>query len=510
MGNITTDIEAPRFVIAIAKEDNKLKIVELRKHNGAFEVVWAKCSQSGDTDWKLFAAECGLSVESTAQADTNSHRTVVVGFDSAGMAFYRLSVPAAGQEELAAMVKLQAETRLPLPAEQMELAWRVGQMKNGQVGVTLAAARKEQLKGFVENIRALEPQRILLDCEGIVKSWRTVFSGNEETAVVVSTGARSTQVCLAERGRLSDAVVLDLGILDFSLGGTEEQAENAERFAQDMRSVLDLFGCEQPGHVPVFVLSDDSPAYVDMVSSLRLAGFNARVASPSVQKLRLQSGRGVEDIHEYRVPIGLALMALEAGADQLNIFDRLYSGAGKEAKKHWLYSPKVGGAIAAAMLILLVIISYAVDVASPNAIEERLAASSADIDIDLLMQRQRLIKTVAQQRPDLLDLLSEINESGDRGIKLASFHFKKGQRVTITGQVSGNDLLYRFEESLQNRKDIKEVKMTSTPNTTSTNTASSGRGSGGDRGPEGSRGPGGSRGRGLRFTMTFHYKNFTK
>jgi len=507
MSENATDIGIRRSVIAVAQADNKLKGVELQEENGAVELLWTKSSQGADTDWQHFAVEAGSSVEPAPQADTASDRMVAVGFNSAGMAFYRVSVPAVGKQELAAIVKLQAETLLPLPFEQMELAWRAGRARDGQIGVTMAAARTERLQRFVEAVRSLEPTRILLDCEGIVKAWRTFFSGSEDVAVVVSAGAQDTQVCLAEKGRLSNALVLDMGIEDFAGDATEGQTEATERFTQDMRSVLELFGYARSQEIPIFVLSDGSADYVNIVSSLRLAGLNARVALPEVGKVKAQSEHGVERIYEYRVPIGLGLMALEAREDELNIFERLYNPAGKELKKHWLYSPKVAGVITALALVLLVVVCYAVDLASPGAIEKRLTASGSEADIDLLMQRQKLIKTVALRRPDLLDLLSEVSTSGERGIKLESFHFKMGQRVNITGQAPSNEQLYRFQESLQQKKDIKDVKMTATQSTQSTRSAPS------PGAPRGASTAGGSRSPGSRvvkFTITFHYRNFTK
>ena len=76
----------------------------------------------------------------------------------------------------------------------------------------------------------------------------------------------------------------------------------------------------------------------------------------------------------------------------------------------------------------------------------------------------------------MLDLLELVNKCGERGIKLNSLHFKKGQLVTVTGQAGSNEQLRDFEKSLQEKKDIKEVNCT--PSTDS--------------------------------KMTFHYKNFTK
>ena len=81
MSHSTTDIEARKCVIAITREGNKLKTAKLRKQNGTVEVVWTRCSEGGNTDWRLFASECGVSAAPTAKARANSDGAVVVGFD---------------------------------------------------------------------------------------------------------------------------------------------------------------------------------------------------------------------------------------------------------------------------------------------------------------------------------------------------------------------------------------------------------------------------------------------
>jgi hypothetical protein len=214
-----------------------------------------------------------------------------------------------------------------------------------------------------------------------------------------------------------------------------------------------------------------------------LAGLNVAAALPEVKKLKAQMELGAEDIYEYRVPIGLALMALEARADELNIFERLYNPAGERKKKHWLYSPKAACAIATVMLASLLIVSYAVDVAGPNAIKKRLRASASGINVNQIMQRQKLIKTIARERPDLLQLLNEINTQDSRGIMLDSFDFKKGRPVTISGQAPGTDQLYKFQAALLSKKGITRVIIQNTS-------------------PD-------AKGKKLKFTITFHYKSFT-
>jgi len=480
-------------VIAVVQEENKLKALELCKQGTVFELLWTKSSDASQINLPRFAAECGLSAGHIAQTEKGRDKIAVVGFDSTGVVFYRISVPAVREEELGAMVRLQAESRLPLPAEQMEVVWRADRVQDGQVSVTVAAARKEQLQGFVEKVRGFEPAKILLHCEGVVKAWREFFSGNDEPAVIVSIGERNTQVCLAERGRLINAVSLDIGMGDFSTAGSvAEQTETTERFAQDMRSVLELFRYGEVPHpqenvggdsviavLPVFVLSDGSSVMESTVSCLVSAGLNARTALPDIQKLRAGAELSAEDVYEYRVPIGLASMALEGRTEELNIFERLYKPAEEELKRRWYYWPKVTGAIAVVMLALLVAVLYAVDVAELN----RWRGSEAEKDCSLLVQRYKLIRTVSTQRPDLLGLLNEINSSGSKGIMLDSFYFKKGRPVSISGQAEKAEQLYKFEKNLQDRKFIRNVKMTYSKE------------------PKGDK---------LNFTLTFDYKSFTE
>ena len=97
-------------VIAIAKTDDELRAVELTEHNGTFEVLWTKSSTAGETNWQAFAAECGFSAEPTAQtrfAD-DGNKIVVIGFDSAGTAFYRFNMPAVEKKEIEAIEKKEA------------------------------------------------------------------------------------------------------------------------------------------------------------------------------------------------------------------------------------------------------------------------------------------------------------------------------------------------------------------------------------------------------------------
>lgn len=481
-GNDIEGMGRERAVIAIAQEENELRAVRIGKQQSGFEVLWTRSSDVKKMSWQRFAAECGLSAEQTGQKDRAGDGAIVTGFDSAAVAFYRIELPAVGQEEIAAMVRLQAEARLPLPAEQIELAWRTAPISNGQMAVTIAAAKREQLQQFVEDVRELKPANILLDGEAIVEIWREVFRGSDKPSVVISMGSCGTLVCLAERGRLSNAVNLDVGTEDFSAvqGNRAEEIQIAERFAQDTRNVLELFGYGEPGELPVFVLSDGRSSIEAVAEQLVSAGLNAQIALPDEERLRTRAQGGAEELYEYRVPIGLALMELSGDAEALNIFESLYSPAEKGQKKYWLYSLKVTSALAAAMLAVLVVVFYAIDVLS----EGHLTRLRQQTNLAVHIQRQKLVKAVASQRPDILELLKKMNDCESKGITLDSLDFKKGREVSITGQAQKAEQLYKFQKSLLGQKGISEV-----------NIRSSGKGKKDEK---------------LKFTIAFHYRNFTR
>jgi hypothetical protein len=205
-------------------------------------------------------------------------------------------------------------------------------------------------------------------------------------------------------------------------------------------------------------------------------------------------------------------MALEDGADELKIFENVYSRFETKQKKHWIYSPTVACVIAAVMVLALLIVFYTIDLKSPKSIMERVEAPTAEAktDLDTLVQRQKLIRMVARERPDILALLKLINDSGERGVLLNGVSFNKDQKVSINGQVGSSEQLYKYQENLNKQKDITEVKITNIGRVSSK--------SGGGPSPSGR--PGGPPGRppsgaaggkgGITFTMTFHYKNFTK
>ncbi len=467
--------KTPHVVIAATKDDTAFKAVALRRQDGSVELLWSKCMQADDGTWGDFATQCRLAADSGSGA-----RATVVGIDSTAVAFYRISAPHVGKEETAAMVRMQAESLLPLPEDQIEVAWRSTPSSNGTVDVTMAAARRDYLRRFAEDVRAFDPQTVVPACEGTVRAWQELFSGRERRALILSLGVRSTQVSLVADGLVTGAAVLDTGTNDLVGAVSSEFTAEMERFAQDVQAVLDSFAWKDPVSCPMFVLSDGSEAVDSIITSLNTAGMNAQASLPQAQALHVPPGFGAKDIYEYRVPLGLALMRLDTPAAGLNLLERISEAREQQKAKSAWYSTTLAVAIAAVMLVALIVVAYVVDVAS----EKRLTALVSQDVFEQARQRQTLLKTVARHRPDLLGLLTELSEGENNGIVLDDFQFKKGQLAAITGRADNMEQMWKYQANLRDRKNIKDVDIS---NATQDRKAKK-----------------------IKFTMIFHYKNFTK
>lgn len=495
MSTEKTNIIKGHSVIAISQEEDSYKAVCITQKGGITELAWSKSCAVDEMDWSAFIADCLQRSDNQSKKLVVRGRSIVVGFNSTGVVFYRLQVPAVKEEEIERIVKLQTETKLPLPAKQIDLAYRTGVIQNGQATVTVAAAKKENLQRFVENVSLVKPEKIILDCEGLVKTWWNLFSDgrSSRSAVVVNIGRRSTRLCLVEGGKLSNAAIVDMGTEDLIAKiGSSIDMSVTERFVQDVRGVLELFGFESAGEVAVYVFAKSAGDKSDIkgvsefeiiehiVSALGLAGLDAKVSDfrfPASNYHLSTDDNG--SLYEYRVPIGVGLMALDSDKG-LDLFSTLYRPAGMERKKHWLYSLKAASIVTGIMLVLIISTFYFLDVAQLNHLNEL----KARIDYGKLVGKQNLMKVAAERRADLLELLSEFSSIEANGVMLSRIDFKMGVPVKIKGTAPNAERLYKFQEDLLAKKDFREVRIQSAPLDEKT--------------------------RKLNFTIAFLYKNFSE
>ena len=479
-------------VLAAARDDARFKAVEVRKHDKVTEVLWTKSLPADTKSWGDFATECGFAASPDGHDRAHRrHAASVVGLDPTGVAFYRIRTPAVAEEEMAAIVRMQAESLLPLPPEQIEVAWRTSPSTNGDVDITIAAARREYLHKFAGSVRRFRPREILLSCEGMARAWQNLFSDGERQALLVSIGAENTQVCLVRSGQVTHAAVLGTGVADLGERGLHEaqmadppseihNPQSAERFAQDLRAVLTSFGWDESSDWPMLVLSDGGETMERIVQSLNLAGLPAKASLPSVQSLKAPSGFGTQEIYDYRVPLGLALIGLEQPAETLNLFEGIAADEELQKTASAWRSVLLAGAVAFVALVALILTVYFTDVASAK----RWNTLVATPEFEAARQHQALLKTVARHRPDMLQLLADISAGENDGIVLDSLHFKKGQTATIAGRAGNMEQMWKYQTGLIDHKNIDNVEITNAARDSKTKK--------------------------IKFTMVFEYRNFSR
>jgi hypothetical protein len=457
------------------------KAVKLRRRRAAgYELIWKRTFDRPDVSGiESFLREEVRSAQSERAIQTNE--PVIIVAESRGVVFYRIDIPPVRDGQVDSVVKMQAEALLPLPADEMQVGWRVDKASGGKRGVTIAAGKTEGLRAYAGAARRFGASKILLDYEGMVKAWLELFGGTYAKTVLINITEAGTGVILADNGRLSCAVTLDAGLEDLS--GRADWRGTAELFVHDLRNALELFGLADDADAKVVALSEDVGTHKRLISYLKDAGINAGAAVPSPGAMKSSEETSLKDAAEYIGPIGAAMLALDPEPDELNLFEDLYSAAGAGRAAGSLKRPCV---ITVAMVVLFVLVSYAVDKASLAQLRKHIYSASGNpgaANAAALIEQQQMRKTVAAQRPDMLDLLGKISESNPDGVMLDTVTFKKRQAVTIGGSCKSYDQLYEFQKKLGEQSGIREIKIQSSA-------------VGKDKGKVG-------------FKMTFHYKNFT-
>ena len=429
------------------------KAVMIKKAAKGLELIWKTSEQGEGVDLASFV---NTVMPSSGSTNTNGSLTAgVLGLDAASVAFYRIEVPPVPDSQLDPIVRMQAESLLPLPLEQMQLAWRADKEVNGTRSCSLVAARTDQLSSFARNVTD-QVSHVLLDAEAVVRAWLDLFNGTVEKTVLLNFRDNDCQVLLVENGTLSHSVTLDFGL---------DANADYELFVHDLRNALELFSADGGEQPPVLVISaDDDQKREGLISYLISAGIDAKPTVPSLQLLHYgkpdgdvigSSGVGSvagDDICEYIEPIGLALMTLDPDGDRLNLFEGLLDKSDDDSKNKVTRLIKWACLLTVVTAVIFLMVAKAVDKAS---LEEL-----SSVEVSILIEQQKTKQLIASRRPDILGLITMIGECASEGMMLDSFDYKNG-KVDIASFAKSREQIYEFEKKLNSKKDISNVTIIS-------------------------------------------------
>ncbi len=475
--------------------DSPLKAVVMRKVADDFEILDQVVRCDGGTTLGEFIGE----LAGRYRALNGSIDPIIsVAVDSAPMAFYSIDLPAVKDARLESIVRMQAETILPLPISQMHLAWRAARPTEQGRACVIAAARKKTIGSLLESARDGGASMVLPDAEAVVRIWRQFFGGTDDCSVILHIRQVDTRLLLARDGVLLDAVTIDVGTDD--LNNPQNRLESSELFVHDLRNTLDRFAQRAVQTTKAFILSENASTYKELIACLSQAGIEVAPAVPRLNVVdtafdlhgagepgdksrpadsHLFAARGEltpADIFKNLEAIGAGILALDGRASVINMLYAEEVQARQKARSARSMMTAVAAVSAVLMLFVFLLVARSVDEAALEKME--------NTDMSALVKLQDTRKAIFEQRPDILDVLTKLNQSTQPGMLLDSFVFQKAQAITIKGTASSYEQLYEFEKVLRSQKGITEVNLQKPTFD--------------------------EKKKQVTFKMTFHYKRFTR
>lgn len=396
--------------------------------------------------WK-HRGEAGAIIESLSGGELNPSKTrVVAGIDPPGVAFYNIEVPNIPEVQLDSIVRMQAETILPLPLEQMEIAYHRGRVVADKCRITIAAGRSTQLKNEIAFAKECQAASIVLNSQAMVKVFATLFDIEEQRYVILNMRSKDTQVILSENGKLAHAAKLGIGADDIN----DEDKQSSEMFIYDLRNTLEMFGLNRSDEIITCVFSGSRLLTENIVAGLNDINILAKAADLKGNAILGNTEISDEEVCEYLDPIACALLAIDEENKPLDLFGKLLNNGNKKKKKISGFDSLIRAAGFFVVMLIATFFAF-------NQLNKMELAKYENDEIDKLVSAQKTRKLIAEQRPDIINLFAEINKDAPSRMMVDSISFKKGEKITLSSHASSHDQIIQIEKFLSSKKDFSDV-----------------------------------------------------
>lgn len=379
---------------------------------------------------------------------------ISIGFPSSSVSFSRFKVPYLKDGDLSGIVTMQAEARSPLPIDKIKYSWSLNDVENNQANITMTSVLRDNLSGFLTKVKNVSPDQIVIDCLGTFNATKELF-GVSSQSIIISIEPPACKLMFTNGNLLVDCKTLDMNVDNLEQGGRFI----SKMFVQDFNSTLASLGFSSSLHPPILLLSDASDRMNSIANSLMSAGIDVKQVFVDKNKIAPGSSNSINDVYLYRTEIGLAIMALENSKSQFDIFEGIYAGKTLNSKKRWFMSLRWSAVAAAVLVVLFMLTFYLSDIAALKIYCSPLNAADPNANCSQLAARQKLLKTVALQRLNIVRFIDTISSVEHNGIVLNGINLKRHQQIKISGQAENDEQIYKFQEKLIDQKGINDVKI---------------------------------------------------
>jgi hypothetical protein len=471
-------LNAKTVVLGITDNGPTALAIDFKQGCLRLKEVIAPHDDNNDTgqNWQSFLEQLEP-LKAREPEDTN----LAVCFDGRNAAFYRVNIPVTDNQQLESIIKIRAESLLPIDSSKMRFSWRCDREIASSRNITIAAGSRNIIDGFAASVSDLKPDRITVDHEAMVAAFEKYTEDLPPRYILTFFSKNCTKVCAVEAGLLVNAITIDTGT-DNLFEDEQTIANTAEMFTQDICSGIDYFGPDFAS-VQAFILCPNHELGGKLSEFLAQTGLNTQLPKILITKLIDDQSVTPEQFIEWLPLLGTALLNETADENQLNLFEQVYLEKARESALRGTVIAK-RTSIAAVVIILLILLGvFIVDYAQLWYLKDKLAYESQGINVARLIKRHRTHRQIASARPDMIELLSIIAEAAPSAMVIDNINYRRGQAVTISGQVPNHQTLEQFHKALREHKDVKDAQVG--PATKSKNDKK------------------------LNFSVTFGYKNFT-
>ena len=440
----------------------------VRRCDGGFERIYQGRFELAD----------GLdsAVDQVLKQAGHGQTSVVIGLDSAQLRYLDLELPPADADQLPMLIRTQAEARLPLDSDRMQLAWHIAPTAQGYA-CTVAAARLDTTSAALGKLSvSSHVAAIVPDASGLACLRPRLFAPTPERCLIVRRRSEGIALVLAEGTTALRSTTVGADASDV--------AERPELVIQDIRIELEALRHDRQEDIPIYLWPGDDAFMQHLAEQLAQTGRQVSSLETDPDALT-QAGLTDHDTLASAAleATGLAVLGLFETAPA---FDFLQSQQATQSVEDTVRQRKKRLRAAAAVVILAILcaaVSYAGLQLEVRQLRRELAVEVDGLNAATVLEQQAYQEAVARARPDLLELLEAIQDARD-GMLLDSIEFEQARPVRLVATAGSYEQIYAFQRRLQAHDGIREVRLLD-PRMDEQN-------------------------RRVRFTLQFHYRHFTQ
>jgi type IV pilus assembly protein PilM len=424
---------------------------------------------------------------------------VVASLERSAATVRILSVPTAAGEELARVVRYEAESQIPFPIEAAELAHVPLTTSNGQARVLLTACPRTSVTQRRELMAdaGLAPTEVAVSTLATLEGLSAIDSQMaQETCLVVDVGAEITEVAIARGGEPAASFTLALGGRSLTLALANDLGLDLS--VAERRKVDEGISLDPATGLPLAASQENLAAWVQrLYTGLRRALESHAQADPSdpvASVVLLGSGgltRGLAEglVASLRLPLryadpagalgfavpegssstgfvtalGLALQGLGLSGYAMDLTPREVLAAGRARTQRGVWT----GAAVVFGVALLAATAYqglrtseahrAYAAAGAELRTKMAAASELDLSDVETQALEGILIRAEDKTNDPLDILAYLSTNLPAEVRLKDLTFARGDSVGIKGEALSNRAISDAQHELEKSARFRDI-----------------------------------------------------